>query len=119
MAQVMVVDDDQMFREMFIHSLQYVPVEVLGAADGRTAIDMVKSNPPDLVLVDLNMPGISGYEVIRWLKTNNPYIKVVAMTGQDSARFTPEAKMADLMLIKPIPIPTLLQQVASLLAGVV
>lgn len=68
---VLVVDDNPQNLELILACLEDVECRTISAADGYTALDLVKSHRPDLVLLDVMMPKISGFEVCRRIK-NNP-----------------------------------------------
>ena len=118
MARVLVVDDDPLFRELFKHSLEFEGIEVEVAESGRKAVEIIMANPPDVLLLDLKMPGVSGYDIIRWVRNDKAYaqIKVVVVTGEANAKSTPEAKMVDVVCIKPLAISTLIEQIKTLMA---
>ena len=117
MARVLVVDDDPLFRELFKHSLEFEGIEVEVAESGRKAVEIIMANPPDLLLLDLKMPGVSGYDVIRWVRNDSTYarMKVVVITGQTSVKSAPEAKTVDAICIKPLAISALVEQVKTLM----
>ena len=63
---IVVVEDDDDFRWLVLKmlaGLENVPVELIGAADGRSAIDAIHHNSPDLVILDLGLPDMNGWEV--------------------------------------------------------
>ncbi len=68
---VLVVDDNPQNLELILACLEDVECRTISAADGYTALELVKSHRPDLVLLDVMMPKISGFEVCRRIK-NNP-----------------------------------------------
>lgn len=67
-AKVLLVEDDSIQANITKELLEKVGYEVLWAADGINAIKTVKSERPDIILLDLILPGLDGYEVCRWLK---------------------------------------------------
>ncbi len=69
-ALVLVVDDNEMNRDMLSRRLQRQQCEVLVAEDGLVALEMVKQHAFDLVLLDIMMPNLSGYDVLERLKTD-------------------------------------------------
>ncbi len=83
MTRVLVVEDEQSLREPLVYLLEKEGYEVLDAADGNAAIELFKMNNPDIVLLDLMMPGMSGNEVCRVIRqTSN--VPVIMLTAKDS-----------------------------------
>ena len=66
-ALILIVDDDKAVRETLAHSLTHAEYRILKAANGREAIDLATEQHPDLILLDVLMPGISGFETARIL----------------------------------------------------
>lgn len=86
MINVLIVDDHALVRmgiRRLLDDLQDMTV-VAEAADGETALALVKTHHPDVVLLDMKMPGIDGWEVTRRLKKSNPDIKVIAVTSMSA-----------------------------------
>ena len=83
MIRVLIVDDHALVRMGFRRLLDDLPdVEVVAEADnGETALSMVKLHQPDVVLLDMKMPGIDGWEVTRRLQKTSPQVKVIAVTA--------------------------------------
>lgn len=82
-ALVLVVDDDRQHREILLDLLTRHGYEALDADNGEKALEMVPAHLPDLVLLDVEMPGMSGYEVVRRLKDDGATasIPVIMITG--------------------------------------
>lgn len=83
MTRVLVVEDEQSLREPLVYLLEKEGYEVFDAADGNTAIDLFKANNPDIVLLDLMMPGMSGNEVCRVIRQSSN-VPVIMLTAKDS-----------------------------------
>lgn len=83
MIKVLVVDDHELVRTGICRMLaDTVDIEVIGQAEsGEMAIDMARRENPDVVLLDVNMPGIGGVETTRRLLQSVPTIKVLAVSG--------------------------------------
>jgi two-component system alkaline phosphatase synthesis response regulator PhoP len=82
---IMVVDDNQQNLELLQAYLEDVDCTTIPAHDGLQALDIVRKNPPDLILLDVMMPKMSGFEVCKRLKSNPkttdiPIIMVTALT---------------------------------------
>jgi len=83
LIKVLIVDDHALVRMGIRRLLEDLPdMEVVGEAEsGEVALTLVKLHHPDVVLLDMKMPGIDGWEVTRRLKKSNPQVKVIAVTA--------------------------------------
>jgi two-component system response regulator RegX3 len=83
MTRVLVVEDEQSLRDPLVYLLQKEGYDVLEAADGLQALELFKSGNPELILLDLMLPGLSGNEVCRQIRqTSN--VPVIMLTAKDS-----------------------------------
>lgn len=83
MTRVLVVEDEQGLREPLVYLLEKEGYEVIEAADGAVALELFAKKQPDLILLDLMLPGISGNEVCRQIRqTSN--VPVIMLTAKDS-----------------------------------
>jgi len=119
--RVLVVDDDHHVRPTLARLLQRGGFQVFEAADGRTGLELIMRNPPDLVLLDIRMPDIDGYEVLRRLKLSplHQHIPVVILTASDigeSAQQRALALGAVRYLEKPIASGDLLAEIERILS---
>ncbi len=78
---ILVVEDDRVVREIVARHLARDGYEVIRADDGLAAIAVLQDRHVDLVITDLNMPGIDGHEVITSLRQGLPSVLVIVMTG--------------------------------------
>ena len=87
---VLVVDDARFFREMITDILKDLPVELVMAADGNEAWEQMTTRTPQLILLDLNIPGKSGREILQSLQGSpqQSQIKVLAMSGVERGEET-------------------------------
>ena len=85
MIKVIICDDQAIIRDGLEMLLKLEKdIEVMGQAqDGAEAVEMVKKVPPDLVLMDLKMPGMNGIEATRQIRANFPQVKVLVLTTYD------------------------------------
>jgi CheY-like chemotaxis protein len=79
--KVLIVDDEEPLRTVLSSELASEGYQVETAADGDEAIELVQSRPVDLVLLDIKMPRVDGFEVLRFVKQRFPKIKVIMLTG--------------------------------------
>ncbi len=113
MQRVLVVDDEPVIRALVAAGLQTDDLQVTGVADGFSAIASVEETAPDLVLVDMGLPGIDGREVLRRLRMNpeTASIPVLLLTGLEPE----EATGADGIVHKPFTLEALRSSVAACL----
>jgi two-component system, chemotaxis family, chemotaxis protein CheY len=92
LARVLVVDDDTLMREVLKALLRDEGFEVAGEArDGQSALVLLERTKPDIVCLDVNMPGMSGIDVLKNIRSRNPDIRVVMITGDSSMSTVREA----------------------------
>jgi putative two-component system response regulator len=120
MGKILVVDDDATNRELLQESLVAEGLEVVTAPDGRSSLEEFARLKPDLVLLDVNMPFLDGFEVCRRLKSNpetrlTPVVLVTGLTGRED-RVRGIKSGADGFLSKPVDQSELLAHVRSLLS---
>ncbi|MGH7829904.1 MAG: sigma-54-dependent transcriptional regulator, partial [Candidatus Binatia bacterium] len=90
-ARVLVVDDDAASRELLEVRLGALKCEVVMAADGREALSAIRRETPALVLLDLQMPGVGGMEVLRTLRRDGMDLPVIVITAHGSVESAVEA----------------------------
>jgi adenylate cyclase len=117
--RILVVDDDWLSRDLHATYLTTSGCEVVTASSGESALEAIRGQPPDLALVDLQMPGMDGLELCRAMKQAPdtrfvPVIIVTAMDGEDDELRAIEAG-ADDFITKPFKSIILLTRVRSLL----
>jgi len=92
--KVLVVDDEEWMRDACAQILQPEGVEVMTAADGQTGLELARGGEPDLVLVDLKMPGMDGLAYLESVKTFDPEIVAIVITGHATIEVAVEAMKA-------------------------
>jgi DNA-binding response OmpR family regulator len=118
--KILIIDDEPDIVETLTLMLQARNYEVVTALDGMEGLSKVKTERPDITLLDIMMPGISGYDVCQKLKTNNdtkrmPVIMLTAK-GENEAVTKARKAGADDYIVKPFNLPTLVNKVNKLLA---
>ena len=113
MIRILVVDDHPSVRAALEISLNLEPdMKVIAtAADGPTALRLAHERRPDVLVLDLCMPGMSGVEVIRLLPDVLPEIRIVAFTGDDEEREAALASGAFCVVVKDAPLDDLLRAI--------
>ena len=79
--KVLVVDDDEVIRDLIISFLSFSGYEVSGAKNGKEGLDMVVEQPPDLIISDIHMPQMNGFQLLKEVKEINPKLPVIFITG--------------------------------------
>ncbi|MEJ2200006.1 MAG: sigma-54 dependent transcriptional regulator [Desulfuromonadaceae bacterium] len=91
LSQILVVDDEQGNREALTLLLQSAGYEVRSASSGEEALPLLQQYPFEIIITDLFLPGASGIDILKQVKTDFPYINVIVITGQASAETAVEA----------------------------
>jgi two-component system OmpR family response regulator len=81
---VLVVDDETVLAEMVSMALRYEGWNITTAADGASAVTAARSNRPDVVVLDVMLPDMSGLDVLRRLRAQNPNLPVLLLTAKDA-----------------------------------
>jgi len=119
-ARILVVDDDPTVAEVVQAYLRRFGMEPAYAADGLAALEAATAMPPDLVILDLMLPGIDGLEVCRRLRALHPLLPVIMLTalGEESDRVLGLEVGADDYVTKPFSPRELVLRVESVLRRV-
>jgi CheY-like chemotaxis protein len=89
-GKILVVDDDQSIREILIDFLGELGFTVIDASGGAEALARIQRDAPDVVLLDIRMPGMDGVETLRRLRDLNAAIPVLMITGNEDAQTAEE-----------------------------
>jgi CheY-like chemotaxis protein len=120
MARLLLVEDNEMNRDMLSRRLERRGYQVLIAVDGQQGLDLAAAEKPELVLLDMSLPVVDGWEVARRLKAD-PALKnipVIALTAHAMSGDRERALESgcDDYDTKPVELPRLLQKIEALLA---
>jgi CheY-like chemotaxis protein len=122
MTTILIVEDNEMNRDMLSRRLERKGYEVLLAVDGEMGIEVARAKLPDLILMDMSLPVVDGWEATRRLKADDrlKHIPVIALTAHAMANDRDKALEAGCndYDTKPIELPRLLAKMEALLAGV-
>ena len=120
MAKILIVDDEESIRDLIKEVLSTEGHEFYLAADGQQAFEILRKKPVDLAIVDRNMPGMTGIEVVQLIRMNpkTASVKVLMCTGSSVTKEIDEAFAAGAhdYLLKPLKFAQLLGKVAKALA---
>jgi two-component system cell cycle response regulator DivK len=121
MARILLVEDNEMNRDMLSRRLERRGYEVIVAVDGEEGVARARAEAPDIVLMDMSLPGIDGWEATRQLKgaEETRSIPVLALTAHAMAGDREKALAAgcDEYDTKPVEFARLLGKIQALLGG--
>jgi DNA-binding response OmpR family regulator len=119
-STILVVDDDQNIRELISVNLIAAGYSVTIAADGKEAMEKISATIPDLIILDIMMPEVDGWELCKWVRDDPLFqnVKILMLTAKGSSRdklIGREIFRADDYMTKPFEIGLLQQTVSRLL----
>jgi DNA-binding response OmpR family regulator len=114
---ILVIEDDAAIRQGLIDALSFAGYRVLGAGDGRSGLEMALETPSDLVLLDVMLPAMDGFTVLRELRRALPTLPVIMVTakGAEDDRIRGLSDGADDYVVKPFSARELLARVEAVL----
>ncbi len=122
MAKILLVEDNEMNRDMLSRRLERKGYQIVIAVDGQQGINLARSERPDLILMDMSLPLIDGWEATRQLKgaDDTKGIPIIALTAHAMAEDERRAREAGCndFDTKPIELPRLLEKIQQLLPAV-
>ena len=115
MAHLLVVEDEDAYREFLAMALEMEGYQVSSVESGEEALERLQSHPPDLVILDLSMPAISGWDVLRFVRgtaplTHLPVLVLTANAGEETRRRSHQER-ATALLIKPVSLDEILEAI--------
>ncbi len=114
--RILLVDDDPTVRDSLYEVLVAEGYVVIPAGNGLQAVGLAQRLPFDLVLLDLNMPLMNGWDTFEQLTREHPILPVIIVTARPNQVFTALSAGAGALLEKPVDIPRLLEAMEKLLA---
>lgn len=117
-GSILVVDDEDALRTVLSSELEGEGYDVATAADGDEAIDIIQKKKFNLVLLDIKMPRVDGFEVLKFIKEKYPHVKVIMLTGFADLKNAIESKKlgADDFVSKPYDLVDLLTTIERVLS---
>lgn len=88
-ARVFIVEDHDIVRESYVMLFELEPsLEVCGAvASAEEALEQIEAAAPDLAIIDISLPGMSGLELVEILRASRPELRMLVVTGHDESRY--------------------------------
>jgi two-component system cell cycle response regulator DivK len=119
MPKILLVEDNEMNRDMLSRRLERKGFEVVIAVDGQQGVDLARGDCPDLILMDMSLPVLDGWEATRQLKAddNTRQIPVIGLSAHAMAGDREKAMEAgcDDYDTKPVELPRLLDKISTIL----
>ncbi|MCS7251085.1 MAG: response regulator [Anaerolineae bacterium] len=120
MAKILIAEDEKDIRELIAFTLEFGGFDVITAINGQEAVELARQHRPDLIILDVRMPKMTGYEACRVLKSQEETraIPVVFLSakGQESEIRQGMEAGADAYILKPFAPDELIQQVHMILS---
>jgi len=113
--KILLVDDEPAIRQMLTRLLAGEGYHVLPAINGTEALEFANHEDFDLVLLDLNMPGLDGWDTFEKLTSNNPLLPIIVITARPNQRFTALAAGIGALMEKPLDLQKLFLTIRNLL----
>ena len=121
MKKILIVDDEERVRRLIETTLDIGDFQIFQAKDGEEALKIAQEEKPALILLDIMMPGMDGFEVCKWLKNNSEtkssYIIMLTAKGQKQNIEKGYAVGTDDYFVKPFSPMELLNKVEQVLGG--
>jgi two-component system OmpR family response regulator len=117
MQRLLVVDDDATVRELLSGALRFAGFTVSSAATGAEAVALAVRRPPDLILLDVMLPGMDGFEVVRRLRAAGARVPVLFLSARDAAddKITGLSAGGDDYVTKPFHLRELIARIEAIL----
>jgi twitching motility two-component system response regulator PilH len=119
MSTVLIVDDSASIRVMVSEQLKQGGLNVIQASDGVEAMEKIQAHTPDLVITDIVMPKMNGYELCRWIKngpnTKNIPVVMCSSKSEEFDRYWGTKQGADAYITKPYHPSELMETIKKLL----
>ena len=114
--RILVVDDSRLDRSALASPLAALGFVVKEAADGTEALQLASAFTPDVILLDMFMPGMHGAELIREIQASECHARIVVVTGDEQVAVREQCKALDVadFFVKPVNVSTLAQRLSAL-----
>jgi two-component system OmpR family response regulator len=116
-GRILVVDDEQAITELLTTALRYMGYRVTAARSGAAALQMAATDAPDLIVLDVMLPDIDGFEVCRRLRADGDFVPVIFLTARETEddRVTGFVRGGDDYVTKPFSLEELTLRIGALL----
>lgn len=116
MTKILIVEDEKILRETLAYNLTNQGFDLISSGDGKEALEIIRTDPPDLMILDIMLPGMDGFEVCRQVRTRSN-IPILMLTARDSEidRVVGLEVGADDYMVKPFSMRELVARVKAML----
>jgi len=123
MYKLLVLDDEPFVRRGIVSLVNFEELEIdtiLEAGDGEKGLELIKKEEPDIILCDINMPGINGLELSEQIKKEKPWIKIAIITGYDYFEYARQALKAGVedYVLKPVSVDDVYDILKNMIAAI-
>jgi DNA-binding response OmpR family regulator len=117
--KILLIDDEEEFVSTLAQRLEFRGYTAKTARDGQTGLDTLAETPFDIVILDLMMPGLNGMDTLKQIKTDNPDLPVILLTGHGSTKAGIKGMRlgASDYLMKPLDINDLIKKISIALGN--
>ena len=97
MFKTLIIEDSTFFRQLLKEALhsRFPKMDISEASNGEEALQKIRALPPDLIFMDIKLPGESGLELTRKIRPQNPYIAVIILTSYDQPEYREAASACE------------------------
>jgi DNA-binding NarL/FixJ family response regulator len=97
MFKTLIIEDSTFFRQLLKEALhsRFPKMDISEASNGEEALQKIRALPPDLIFMDIKLPGESGLELTRKIRAQNPYIAVIILTSYDQPEYREAASACE------------------------
>ncbi len=103
-TRILLVDDDKLIQASIAKNLNLYGYEVIVASDGKSALEQYRKESPDVVLLDINLPDVGGFSVLKAIRKENPDAEVIFITGEGDMNLVIEALRSGVSDFVPKPL---------------
>ena len=120
MTKILIAEDDRDIRELIVISLRFAGYKVISAADGQQAVDLTVEEKPDLIMLDIRMPRLTGFQALEQIKGKHEFadtpVVILSAKGQESEIQAGFKLGATQYILKPFAPDELIQKIGKLVA---
>jgi DNA-binding response OmpR family regulator len=118
MTKILIAEDDQDIRELIVIALKFAGYEVISAADGQQAVDLTIEEKPDLIMLDIRMPRMNGFQALEQIKELREFestpVVILSAKGQESEIQAGLELGATQYILKPFAPDELIQKIKKI-----